>query len=172
MVARGYKNTEIGVIPIEWNVIELGDVLKYEQPTKYLVETTEYDDSYSTPVLTAGKTFILGYTNENNGIYDNVPVIIFDDFTTASKYVDFPFKAKSSAMKILKVKNKEYPTNLFYEYLNYADFIVGTHKRHWISEYQKLKIPLPPLKEQEKIADILSTADDKIDAIASQIPNT
>lgn len=169
MVEKGYKDTEVGVIPIEWDVVSLGDVLEYEQPTKYLVETTDYDNSYSTPVLTAGKSFILGYTNERSGIYENLPAIIFDDFTTASKYVDFPFKAKSSAMKILKVRNKEYPTNLFYEYLNSVEFEAGTHKRYWISEYQNLKIPLPPLKEQEKIADILSTADDKIDAIAIQI---
>jgi len=172
MIADGYKDTEIGVIPIEWEIVSLGDVLEYEQPTKYLVETTDYDNSYSIPVLTAGKSFILGYTNETSGIYENLPAIIFDDFTTASKYVDFPFKAKSSAMKILKVRNKEYPTNLFYEYLNSVEFEAGTHKRYWISEYQNLKIPLPPLKEQEKIADILSTADDKIEAIATQIKKT
>ena len=40
----------------------LGEVLNYEQPTKYLVESTSYDDSFETPVLTAGQSFILGYT--------------------------------------------------------------------------------------------------------------
>ena len=55
------------------------------------------------PVLTAGKSFVLGYTNETQGVYTQVPVVIFDDFTTDSKYVDFPFKAKSSAMKILNM---------------------------------------------------------------------
>jgi len=169
MIKEGYKKTEIGVIPVEWEVVELGDILEYEQPTKYLVKTTDYDDSYSVPVLTAGKTFILGYTNETNGVFNNLPVIIFDDFTTASKYVDFPFKAKSSAMKILKVKDKKYPTKLFYEYLNDVEFFASTHKRYWISEYQNLKIPLPPLKEQKEIANILSTADKKIEAIDLQI---
>jgi type I restriction enzyme S subunit len=88
----------------EWEDIELGELLDYEQPTKYLVSDTLYDNSYSTPVLTAGKTFILGYTNEEHGICIDLPVVIFDDFTTASKYVDFPFKAKSSAMKLLRPK--------------------------------------------------------------------
>ena len=93
---------------------ELGELLKYEQPTKYAVESTKYDDKYSTPVLTAGKSFILGYTNETDGIYDNLPVIIFDDFTTATQYVNFKFKVKSSAMKILKADEKLALTKYLY----------------------------------------------------------
>ena len=85
---------------------QLCELLSYEQPTKYIVDSTEYNDSFKTPVLTAGKTFILGYTNEKDNIFDQLPVIIFDDFTTATKYVDFKFKVKSSAMKILHI-NKE-----------------------------------------------------------------
>jgi len=88
----------------EWEDMLLGDCLDYKQPTKHLVMSTEYDDSYSIPVLTAGKTFVLGYTNENENICDDFPLIIFDDFTTATKYVDFRFKAKSSAMKLLLAK--------------------------------------------------------------------
>ncbi len=91
----------------EWKVKKLGECLDYLQPTQYLVKSTRYDDSYKTPVLTAGKTFVLGYTNETHGIYrDKLPVIIFDDFTTATKFVEFPFKAKSSAMKILVAEKK------------------------------------------------------------------
>lgn len=82
----------------------LEDIVDYEQPQAYIVESTDYSDDYDIPVLTAGKTFIIGYTNEETGICDNLPVIIFDDFTTDSKYVEFPFKVKSSAMKILRVR--------------------------------------------------------------------
>ena len=91
---------------------KLGDFLDYEQPTKYLVIDTEYNAHNQTPVLTAGKSFILGYTNEEFGIFKNLPVIIFDDFTTAIKFVDFPFKVKSSAMKMLKSKNVNVNVNL------------------------------------------------------------
>ena len=86
---------------MEYKEYELGELLYYEQPTPYIVESTDYNDAYETPVLTAGKSFILGYTDEKEGIYDQLPVIIFDDFTTASQYVNFKFKVKSSAMKIL-----------------------------------------------------------------------
>jgi type I restriction enzyme S subunit len=120
----------------DWKFIKLGDLLDYEQPTQYLVSDTNYNDEYETPVLTAGKTFILGYTNETEGIFeDNLPVIIFDDFTTATQFVDFPFKAKSSAMKILKPKDKSVNVKLIYEIMQMINFVADDHKRYWISEY-------------------------------------
>ena len=148
----------------EWEEISLGDALDYEQPTNYLVSSTEYDDSFETPVVTAGKTFILGYTDEKNGVFEKekLPVIIFDDFTTASQFVDFPFKAKSSAMKILKAKNE---TNIrfIFEALQMINYEVGGHGRHWISVFSNLNISVPSLPEQNKIANFLSSIDSKID---------
>lgn len=133
----------------------LGELLLYEQPGKYLVASTAYDDSYPTPVLTAGQTFILGYTNEESGIYPaspDEPVIIFDDFTTAFKWVDFPFKAKSSAMKMLRPKNDG--TDLF-RYIYFAmlgiDFQPQEHARHWISRYANFTVPMPPPPVQAEI---------------------
>ena len=94
-------------LPEGWKEVELGEILDYEQPTDYIVSSEDYNDEYKTPVLTAGKSFILGYTDETNGIYTKSPVIIFDDFTTGSHYVTFPFKVKSSAMKLLTPKTKD-----------------------------------------------------------------
>jgi len=149
---------------LEWEEVLLGDALDYEQPTNYLVSSTEYDDSFETPVVTAGKTFILGYTDEKNGVFEKekLPVIIFDDFTTASQFVDFPFKTKSSAMKILKAKNE---TNIrfIFEALQMINYEVGGHGRHWISVFSNLNISVPSLPEQAKIANFLSSIDSKID---------
>jgi len=148
----------------EWEEKKLGDCLDYLQPTKYLVSNTDYNDKYKTPVLTAGKTFILGYTNETNGIFkDNLPVIIFDDFTTATKYVDFPFKAKSSAMKILIAKDN-INIKFMYELLQMIKYEVGNHERHWISKFAILDILIPTQKEQQKIANTLSSLDNLIEA--------
>lgn len=148
----------------EWEGILLGDALNYEQPTNYLVSSTEYDDSFETPVVTAGKTFILGYTAEKNGVFEKekLPVIIFDDFTTASQFVDFPFKAKSSAMKILKAKNNN-NIRFIFEALQMINYEVGGHGRHWISVFSNLNISIPPFPEQTKIASFLSAIDSKID---------
>jgi len=136
-----------------WPTKKLGEVLEYEQPTKYLVGSTDYKDEYQTPVLTAGKSFFLGNTDEKTGIFpkEKLPVIIFDDFTTAIKFVDFPFKVKSSAMKILHAKKNEADIRfLFYKMLT-IKFQHNQHKRYWISECSNLKISVPPVRVQKKI---------------------
>ncbi len=136
---------------------KLENCLDYEQPTKYIVKSTEYNNLYETPVLTAGQSFILGYTDETDGIYradKGNPVIIFDDFTTSFHWVDFDFKVKSSAMKILKPKD-----NICFRYVFYAmdciKFKPSTHTRHWISLYSQFEIPFPPTEIQQKIVDML-----------------
>ena len=138
---------------------KLDDILDYEQPTQYIVKSTEYDDSYNTPVLTAGQTFILGYTNEEDGIYKadkDSPTIIFDDFTTSFHWVDFDFKVKSSAMKMLRPKSTFEGS---FKYVFYAmeciHFEAVNHTRHWISKYSQFEIPLPHPEVQEEIVKIL-----------------
>ena len=136
----------------------LGEVCDYEQPGKYIVQSTNYNDKFEIPVLTAGQTFILGYTNEIEGVFKatkNKPVIIFDDFTGALKWVDFPFKVKSSAIKIITSdKNKALLRYIFHcmENLNFSS---NEHKRLWITIYSQFKIPVPPLPVQEEIVRIL-----------------
>ena len=148
----------------EWDEVELGKILAYEQPTKYIVSSTEYAPD-GIPVLTAGKTFILGYTHEEKGIYSNTPVIIFDDFVTESKYVDFPFKVKSSAIKMLQLRDNVNNLRLVYEMMQMIDFPVVDHKRWWISQYSKQIIKLPRPEEQNAIASVLSSMDMEIAAL-------
>ncbi len=138
---------------------KLGEMLEYDQPNKYCVTNKEFDESYPTPVLTAGKTFILGYTNEKDNIYQaskSSPVIIFDDFTTATQWVDFPFKVKSSAMKILLPKNPTINIRFIFFYMQTIPYnISGEHTRQWISRYSQITIPIPPLEIQQEIVKIL-----------------
>ena len=142
-------------LPSGWVVTNFETLLSYEQPTNYIVKDTNYNSEYETPVLTAGKSFILGYTNEKENIFSELPVIIFDDFTTESKFVDFPFKVKSSAMKILHI-NTDLVLPKFAFYLMQATQIDhDNHQRYWISTYSQEEIALPPLKEQERILSVL-----------------
>ena len=138
--------------------IKIGEVVDYEQPSKYIVESTDYSDIFDVPVLTAGQTFVLGYTNEKNGIYNaskESPVIIFDDFTGAFKWVDFPFKVKSSAMKILTVGDQRTFLRYIYHVMGHIGYSSTEHKRLWIGIYSEIKIPLPPMPVQEEIVRIL-----------------
>lgn len=153
----------------EWKKVELGKLLDYKQPTPYLVKSTEYSNEYLIPVLTAGKTFILGYSNEDFGIFrEELPAIIFDDFTTASKFVNFPFKAKSSAMKILIAKDGV-SIKYVYEAMQVLNYPVGGHQRHWISIFANLVIGLPAPEEQQKIAQVLTAADKEIEIFESKL---
>ena len=155
-------------LPDGWCKCRLEDIVEYEQPQAYIVNSTDYDDRYLTPVLTAGKSFVIGYTNETEGIYQNTPCIIFDDFTTDSKLVDFPFKVKSSAMKILKVAD-DIEIEYVAMFMNITRLIGDTHKRYWISEYSKLCIPIPPKEEQKRIINVVKAMFEKLDAIMEDL---
>jgi len=142
----------------------------FEQPTKYIVKNTKYDESYETPVLTAGQTFILGYSNEKEGIYNaskESPVIIFDDFTGAFKWVDFPFKVKSSAMKIIKTKEDKVLLRFLYYKMGVLNFTSTEHKRLWINKYSQISISIPPLEVQTKIVNILDRFENLCNDISS-----
>ena len=153
-------------LPTGWTLCRLEDILDYEQPQAYIVKSTEYSDSYSTPVLTPGKSFILGYTNESDGVYKTLPVIIFDDFTTESKYVDFPFKVKSSAMKILRPRG-EIDIRYVAFFMSITKLAGDTHKRYWISEYSKLCVPLPPLEEQRRIVAKITKINEQLELLVA-----
>ena len=151
---------------------ELGDLLEYEQPTAYIVESTDYRDSYSVPVLTAGKSFILGYTNETDGVFDKTPVIIFDDFTTATQYVNFPFKVKSSAMKILHINTDLVLAKYIFYRMQIIQFDHSTHKRYWIQQYSKIRVSVPPLSEQERIVARIEELFSQLDAGVETLKKT
>jgi type I restriction enzyme S subunit len=154
---------------VQYTEYELGELLPFEQPTAYIVKSTDYSDAYATPVLTAGKSFILGKTNETDGIFDQLPVIIFDDFTTATQFVNFRFKVKSSAMKILHINTDlVIPKYIFYR-LQIIQFDHSTHKRYWIQSYSKIKVSIPSLDEQSRIVsridELFSELDKAVDTL-------
>lgn len=146
-----------------WEQRKLGEIFKYEQPQAYIVESTEYDDKNEIPVLTAGQSFILGYTDEQFGIKqasEESPVIIFDDFTTSSHYVDFLFKVKSSAMKLLTLNNPKDNIHCAYNVLQNIGFVPVSHERHWISTFAKFEVLIPKsADEQKKIGEYFSIID-------------
>lgn len=152
--------------------VKLNDVLDYEQPSKYIVFSSEYNENYDIPVLTAGQTFILGYTDETEGIYKaskNNPTIIFDDFTTSYHWVAFDFKVKSSAMKMLRSRNNNSLLRYVYHSMALINYVPKEHSRQWISKYSQFEIPLPHIKVQEEIVKILDSFTNLIDALNEEL---
>ena len=164
---KGIRNDVFGKLrkSVGFNAM-ISDVLSYEQPQPYIVENTEYT-AEGIPVLTANKAFVLGYTSETDGIYDKGDCIIFDDFTLDCKYVDFPFKVKSSAIKILTAKNKELLRYTF-EFLKYLDLSTEEHKRHYIAETQNQEFILPTEQIVKTIAHIFSTLSVRMETAVKQ----
>ena len=164
---KGIRNDVFGKLrkSVGFNAM-ISDVLSYEQPQPYIVENTEYT-AEGTPVLTANKAFVLGYTSETNGIYDKGDCIIFDDFTLDCKYVDFPYKIKSSAIKILTAKNKEILRYTF-EFLKYLDLSTDEHKRHYIAETQNQEFVLPTMQIVRTIAHAFSALSLRMESVVKQ----
>ena len=152
----------------EWETKRIGDLLAYERPDRYIVQHDEYVERGDAPVLTANKSFVLGYTNETFGVCVDFPVILFDDFTSDCKYVTFPFKVKSSAIKLLRAKNGVKLRYIF-ERMQLIDFPVADHRRYYISDYQNVEIALPTYDEQVSIATVLSDIDAEIAALERQL---
>ena len=164
---RGIRNDVFGKFRKSVGVNAMvGDVLSYEQPQPYIVEDTEYT-AEGTPVLTANKAFVLGYTSETDGIYDKGDCIIFDDFTLDCKYVDFPFKVKSSAIKILTAKDKELLRYTF-EFMKYLDLSTDEHKRHYIAETQNQELVLPTVQIVRTVAHAFSALSSRMETVTKQ----
>ena len=149
---------------------KLKDILSYEQPARYIVASEDYSDEFNTPVLTAGKSFVLGYTNEKDGICEasEDPVIIFDDFTADSKYVDFDFKVKSSAMKILRKRNTKDILKYFFYAMQAIEYTPFSHKRVWISDYSNLTVPNEIVSRLESVEGMISNAERQL-ALADEL---
>ena len=171
----GYPALRFKGFTEKWEQHKLGEIFEYEQPTSYIVKNTNYDNKYETPVLTAGKSFLLGFTNEKSGIKNATstnPVIIFDDFTTSSHFVDFPFKVKSSALKILTLSNEHDDITFFYGVLKNIKYKPENHERHWISKFSKFTILVPTNTiEETKIGKILKIIDSLITLHQHKIDN-
>ena len=156
----------------EWKVKRVGDLLNYERPDRYIVNSTAYLNYGDIPVLTANKSFILGYTTEAFGVCTDLPAIVFDDFTTDSKFVTVPFKVKSSAIKLLRPKYNDTSLRFLFERMQLIHFPIGEHKRYYISDYQNIRFPMPEYEEQLAIIAVLSDMDAEIAALEARRDKT
>lgn len=107
---------------------------------------------------------------DNSGIYDKGPCIILDDFTLDCKYVNFRFKVKSSAIKILRAKT-EIALRYIYEYIRFLELNTTEHKRHYIAEIEPMSILLLSNEEIDKIARLFTALDERLEIARKKLKN-
>ena len=124
------------------------------------IPADKYQSKGNYPIIDQGQQFIAGYTDDNQGLLADTPVIIFGDHTRILKYVDFPFFLGAEGVKVLKVKNSSFLTKFIYYSLCDAKIPDTGYNRHfkWLKQ-EKFKECF--LEEQQQIIDNL----DKVNAL-------
>lgn len=137
------------------------DVFLDETKRGYKIQTSEYLPFGKYPIIDQGQIQIAGYTNLENGLFTDVPAIIFGDHTRIVKYVDTPFFLGADGVKVLKAKVNDADYKYLFYCLQNVKIPNTGYNRHfkWLKE---VDIPFPPLDEQRKIAAVLDKVSDLI----------
>lgn len=133
------------------------DVTK--QGTK--LQTSEYLASGKYPIIDQGQDDIAGYTDREDGLFTDVPAIIFGDHTRIVKYVDMPFFLGADGVKVLKATIPDVDCRYLYYAVSAVKIPNTGYNRHfkWLKEAQ---IPLPDISTQRRIADTLDKVSEGI----------
>lgn len=125
------------------------------------IPTSDYHEIGAHPIIDQGQSAIAGYTDEENGLFTDVPAIIFGDHTRVLKYVDTPCFLGADGVKLLKAKISNPNYKYLYYVLSNANIPNTGYNRHfkWLKE---VDIPLPNADEQQKIVDTLDKVSELI----------
>ena len=140
------------------------DVTKYAKK----LPTSEYLDSGKYPIIDQGQKQIAGYTDIEEGLFTDVPAIIFGDHTRVIKYIDTPFFIGADGVKVIKCLDKQANYNYLYYLLSSVRIPNTGYNRHykWLKEAHLVE---HTKEEQEKIVSVLSTIDNILNLCFTQI---
>ena len=154
-VPEGYRMTELGPLPKEWNTVPFKEAILQKRVDVGKVKQKDYKQTGAFPIVDQGQALVGGYWNNEKHVYGGpLPVIIFGDHTRIFKYIDFPFVLGADGAKILLPNtNKFDPLFLFYA-LKQTNIPNRGYNRHY-KYLKESNVPLPPLPEQRAIAYVL-----------------
>lgn len=149
-------------------MVKFSDVFIDETKKGFKIHASNYLQIGRYPIIDQGQSDIAGYTNLENGVFNNIPAIIFGDHTRIIKYIDKPFFLGADGVKILKSKIEDVNYKYLYYCLLNAKIPNTGYNRHfkWLKQ---LEIPLPSLEEQRKIAETLDKVSDLISKRKQQL---
>lgn len=156
IIENGFKETEIGLIPEDWQIKEFEECIDKERISRDIkIPQGKYKKMGRYPIVDQGVNFIAGYTDDKSKLYSGcLPVIVFGDHTRIFKFINFSFSLGADGTKLIQPKDSLNP-KYFYYYLCSLAIESKGYNRHY--KYLKEKfIAFPEKPEQQKIAFILS----------------
>jgi len=183
-VPKGYKQTKVGIIPADWDIVKLGSVLKekpkyginaaaveYSDDLPTYLRITDIDDSGNYKPEKKASVNDKDYKNyilkENEIVFARTGATVGKSYLYNEKdgeliYAGFLIRVSPNTKKLNSIFLKNFTDT--HKYWNWIQLMSARSGQPGVNgeEYSIMPIPLPPLKEQEKIAEILTTWDEAI----------
>lgn len=156
---------------ISWKNVKISNQLETLNFKGEKITKDKYENSGKYPIISQESDEVIsGYTNLENPINENLPLIIFGDHTCVFKFVDFPFFRGADGTQILKF-NKEFN-------MKFAFYVLKTikitnqdkYERHF-KYLKEMQIPLPPIEAQEKIVQAINNIEQNINNLQTNLEN-
>ncbi|QJN08669.1 restriction endonuclease subunit S (plasmid) [Klebsiella pneumoniae] len=151
----------------EWVYLTFDNAFIVANKKSAQVKSSDYLQSGSIPIIDQGQSRIAGYCN-NLEVYSDVPVIVFGDHTRCVKWIEFVFCPGADGTQVIKT-SKILEPKLGYYLLSNTDIPNLGYSRHMRELKEKdFRLPLD-IKEQQKIAAVLSAADAEISTLEKKL---
>ena len=158
-------------IPSNWCWIRLLESFVNKTDSKKKIKQKDYLEEGNYPIVDQGRDLIGGYTNDDKLIiYIKKPIIVFGDHTRCIKYINFDFVQGADGTKILEPKKFFLEKYFYYAFKNINIPSLG-YRRHY-PMFNKLKIQIAPINEQQRIVNRIESLFTKLDRAKELIENT
>ena len=132
------------------------------------IPTSEYLENGKYPIIDQGQNDIAGYYDSDDGLFEDVPAIVFGDHTRVVKYVDKPCFLGADGVKLLCPVDKDINCKYLFYQLSYADIPNTGYNRHfkWV---KSLDFKIPSSDEQNHVVEVLDKVTDLISLRKQQL---
>lgn len=146
------------------------DIFLDDTKSALKIKKEDYLETGKYAIVDQGQSFIAGYSNNDESLYKNIPIILFGDHTRTLKYIDFPLFIGADGVKILRLKENFKNINVKYVYyfLKTIELPSDGYSRHF-KYLKQVVIPIPNKEVQDNIVRVLDKAQELIDKRKEQI---
>ena len=132
------------------------------------IPTSEYLENGKYPIIDQGQNAIAGYYDSDDGLFKDVPAIVFGDHTRVVKYVDKPCFLGADGVKLLCPVDKDINCKYLFYQLSYADIPNTGYNRHfkWV---KALNFKIPSSDEQNHVVEVLDKVTELISLRKQQL---